>query len=142
MRESEGALNVQSMMQGTVGLQILCRESEQAESRGEAAAILRVIGPDMLLLEMHKSASKLDETFVKSVIGAAVRKPKILQDIVRVVIPLRIETYKPTRIPGIESGCGIIGELLEQFLDAGALFHRAVKRGRTILAALCVTRRV
>lgn len=68
---------------------------------GQPQQRLRRTAP--ILLHMHERTGQLDQTFVEIAIKpAAIRQPKLLQNIVRLVEQLSVETIEVTKIVGVE----------------------------------------
>jgi hypothetical protein len=115
------------------------RQVKKPHGRPQPAPVFRMIGPLRLLLEMHKRSRELDQSLEVGVILPRFPEPQVFQDIVRLVVLLFIKTCEVTPIPGIERRIRSRRVLLNEIADAIALFHRAQKRGRTILRVLCLT---
>jgi len=99
--------DVQVLVYCWIFLEICAREFQ--ESGG---------GSHPIFLQMHEGPRQLDQSFVKFVIGAfAVVQPEFLEDIVRFVKQLPVETFKITEIMGIER---MTPALFNQFSDLRA----------------------
>lgn len=69
------------------------------------------------LLEVHKSAGKLDQSLVEVEVGTqAILEPEVFQDLMRLEETLLIEQSKETQVPRIEGAMVQIGCPLRDFL--------------------------
>jgi len=88
-----------------------------------------MIGPGELLLQMHKSAGKLDQPFIEVCIRPGLCKPQVLKDIVRFVVLSGIEAREETGVARIEPVRHWGGELADEVADTVTLFHRGMWSG-------------
>ena len=76
-----------------------------------------------VLLQVNKSARKLDEPFIKEIARPlALGQPKFLEDIVRFIIKLPVEALEVPKIMGIQFPALASGD---EFRDFGALMAHA-----------------
>ena len=107
-------------MEVGIGAQILLSQAEK--SRGWSEAVL---------LQMNKGAGKLDQPFVKAVVcGATLSQPKLLQDIVRLIKELLIETIEVAEV------MRIVG-LAVAACDAERDFFRFLAQSRQLTGSKC-----
>ena len=92
-------------MNGNKWLEVFFTEEKQALRWVHAVTILGVFRARVLLFQMNKGPSDLDQAFVKSLIGIVAIEPKVLQDIVGLVVIFRVEAFKKTRVAGMELAC-------------------------------------
>ena len=107
-------------------LQMFAGELEQTRCRREAIAVLGVVRPLPLLLEVHKRAGELDQSFVKSALRIRpVLEPKILEDIMSLVILAGIEAGKVAEITGVERRLVLHRERGDKPGDTLTFLHKA-----------------
>ena len=87
--------------------------------------MLGMSGMRVLKFQMNKCSGQLDQSLVKGIIGSrsATLQPKMLQYIMRLVIPLRVETVEITEITGIECGSVSRTKRCHESLHAFGLIH-------------------
>src|SRR5688572_13509261 len=99
------------------------RQPKKTHGRMQPAAVFGVLGPGGLFLEMHKSARHLNQPFEKSVVGIALPKPKLFEDVVRFVVALGIEAGEITEVTRIELAIRFRGETPHEGGDTVTFFH-------------------
>src|SRR5215469_12846495 len=86
--------------------QVLICELEQTHRGRQAPAVLGVQRMFVILLQMHKGASGLNQTLEKIRVRRFGVEPKLLQDIVRFVITLFIPATEERAVKGVlRDGC-------------------------------------
>ena len=117
--------DIEQKVRGLIRLEILHREMKEPHSGAEPAAVLGMIGPQKLFLQMHKRAGCLDQAFEKEMVVVALLQPEMLENIVRFVILARIEAAKEALIARVQLAAGVGAELLHELADAVSFFHPA-----------------
>ena len=103
--------------------QIGQRQLKKAHRGMQPPAVLGVLRPGGLFLEMHKSARHLNQPFKESVVGIAPPKPELFEDVVRFVIALGIEAREITEVIWIELAIRFRGETSHEGGDTVTFFH-------------------
>ena len=84
----------------TQGCQVLFREAEQPNGRSQPASVFRMGWMFEMLLQMHESASGLDQALeiLRVVGGRRLLEPNLLEDIVSLIVTLLIPATKKRTI--------------------------------------------
>lgn len=100
-QQPEEIIQIKSMPDRRIREQIFLRQPEEPHCGIHPPAILRVGRPRMLFLQMHEPARGLDEPFeIVRVLGFRAQ-PKMLEDVVRLVITLLIPATKEAEVAGM-----------------------------------------
>ena len=75
-------------MTGREDRQVLFRQFEKPYRRPQAPAVFRVRRMFEIFLQMHECACGLDQSLEKIIVGSVVVEPKLLQNIVRLIVAL------------------------------------------------------
>ena len=124
--EGEGGRHIEAVMVCGVVLQIASRLAEQAIGGMEAMA---GGGPFWVLVhrEVHKTAGKLDERFIKIGIGRAARfEPQILEHIVGFVKFTGVEALEVAEVTRIVA-LFVFGQMRHAFGDPSTLMRHAAR---------------
>lgn len=117
-------------MAGGIATQVFRRQEQESPGGGKTAAMLGMIGVQMMKPEMNEASGELDQPLVKGVIGVlpALAEPDILKHIVGLVVTPGVETLEIAGEVGIDAGQRRCPEALHKLRDAIGLFHRDISR--------------
>jgi hypothetical protein len=126
--ENDRNAEIKALMGGTIGGEIFDSSEEKSPCRGESSAMLRMVGLGVLKLEMDKTASQLNQSFIKRVVWclAAILEPELLKHIMRFVIVLGIETLKVSEIARVKWRRLIQTEALNKKFNPFGFFHALI----------------
>ena len=92
---------IEAMPDRSERLQILYRQTEKTGSGRQPAAMLRMVRMLKLQLQMHESSRGLDQALEKVGVLGDGFEPKMLENIMRFVVPLLIPAAKIASITGV-----------------------------------------
>lgn len=99
---------------GRKGFQAFASHEKKAGGGTQAKMVLRVCRELVVLPQVDKGASELDQALVKSTVRVAARKPEVFQHVVGLVIIAGVEAHKKARITRIHTTSGIDGQGLDK----------------------------
>lgn len=82
-----------------IGDEIFLRQEQESPRGSKTAAVLRVIGMQILKPQVDEATCELDESLVKGMVGMPppLTEPEILEHIVRLVVETRVEALEVSR---------------------------------------------
>lgn len=123
--------DIEAVIARRVDRQVLFREAQQTHGGLQTPAMLRMRRLLEIFLEMNKTARRLDQAFEKIGIGRIDFEPKLLEDIVRLVVALFVPALEIGAVKGVLRRFGLrkidifTEELLDQLRNPLAFAHGA-----------------
>lgn len=130
--EARCGRDIEPMMTGREGSEIFRGKLEETTCRAQPPTMLRMRGMVVLELHVDEGTGQLDQPLMEAVIGStsSILEPKMLEDIMRLVIELSVEALEVSEIAAVEFRGSTRGlQSLHELPDAFRFFHRRFSRG-------------
>lgn len=101
LQELEESFDVEAVTSWRERREIFFREAKEADGGKHPAAIFRMRWTGKLLLQMHKAARRLDESFEIIRVLRFRPQPEMLEDVVRFVVALLVPAEEKSAVTGM-----------------------------------------